>query len=175
MFLYLEKWILNFSNILSKWDHHLFHQSAVSIGLDIYWLFRTKLHVWNQKIGDDLLDSLQKMKTTNKYYQIILQVVNLAIPSINTSSILHQHLVGWHSIDIRPTCWLTVGRETTYFRLMYIYIWVDRQLANYQPTVVWMLIEYCLGCRSSVDQDIDWVCQSQVNKGCRSTLNRRCL
>lgn len=125
MFLYLEKWILNFSNILSEWDHHLFHQSAVSIGLDIYWLFRTKLHVWNQKIGDDLLDSLQKMKTTNKYYQIILQVVNLAIPSINTSSILHQHLVGWHSIDIRPTCWLTVGRETTYFRSMYIYIYMS--------------------------------------------------
>lgn len=57
--MYLQIWTLYFSNIFSKRDNHFFNLPTVCIGLNIRGLFRAQLHVRDQEVSDDLLNSLQ--------------------------------------------------------------------------------------------------------------------
>lgn len=59
---YPQIWCLNSCNILSQRDNHLLDKSVVCIRLDVRRFFRTKLHVRDQKVGNNLLYSLVKTK-----------------------------------------------------------------------------------------------------------------
>lgn len=122
------------------------------------------------------------LKASTVEYQSISSINPLDQPSINTWSILNQH-IGWYLINTWLTSQSTASRKSTNFCTHAIECWsihwVGRHSADHRPTVDQVSIKMLIKCWPNVSQVSTEMsikcplrCQSSVDWGLIDGINR---